>query len=84
MWILQIKQLFSGVFFRKLRTFEITKNSVMRGIHLFSNISLRIRLAATENMEKLEGTILIPAICIIMILVMVAGIVITVQKHKRY
>jgi hypothetical protein len=84
MWILQIKHGFYGIFLRKLRNFEITKNSVMRAIRLFSNISLQTDLAATDNMVKLEGNILIPAICIIMVLVMVAGIVITVQKHKRY
>jgi hypothetical protein len=54
-------------------------------LNILPNIALQANTAATTtDMVKLEGTILIPSICIIMVVVMVAGIVITAQKHKRY
>ena len=58
----------------------------MRAIlNILPGISLQTEMpVGQKNIALLEGTILLPAICIIMILVVVAGIAITVQKHKRY
>lgn len=36
-----------------------------------------------QELSKLEGTILIPAFCIILIVVIVGSIVMTAQKHKK-
>lgn len=36
-----------------------------------------------DEISKLEGTILIPALCVILIIVIVGSIVMTAQKHKK-
>lgn len=38
---------------------------------------------STEKIEMLEGSVLIPSICVIMLVVIVAGIAITSQKNKH-
>lgn len=85
MWMMQINWKIFDLIMRKLSIFDLTKNSVMRAFQLITGISLQSNLPTPEHhAAMLEGNILVPAICIIMVLVMVAGIVITVQKHKRY
>jgi hypothetical protein len=73
-----------SLFLRKLRIFDITKNSVMRAFQLFSGISLQANAGANNNIAMLDASILVPSICGIMILVIVAGIAVASQKHKRY
>ena len=73
-----------GLLFGKLCIFDITKNFVMRALQLFSGISLQADAGTEGNIALIEAGILIPSICGIMILVMVAGIAVAVQKHKRY
>ncbi len=47
-------------------------------------ISLQANMPDAKNATQLESTILLPAICIILVLVVIASVAITVQKHKRY
>jgi hypothetical protein len=57
----------------------------MRGFQIISGIFLQSNSIATKDIAMpLEGTVLIPCVMAIIILVMVAGIAVTVQKHKRY
>ncbi len=56
----------------------------MRALSLISGISFQTNTGVDKNITLLDATILIPSICAIMALVVVAGIAITVQKHKRY
>jgi len=54
-------------------------------LHILPAIVLQSETpGANTNITMLEDSVLIPAICIIMMVVIVAGIVITSQKHKRY
>jgi hypothetical protein len=57
----------------------------MRGFQMISGILFQSNSIATKDIAMpLEGTVLIPCVMAIIILVMVAGIAVTVQKHKRY
>jgi hypothetical protein len=56
----------------------------MRVLQLYSTISLQANATANKNIALVDTTILIPSICAIMALVIIAGIAVTSQKHKRY
>ncbi len=56
----------------------------MSHLKLITLIPLQANTNAEQNITFLDSTILIPAICGIVLVVMVAGIAVAVQKHKRY
>lgn len=37
-----------------------------------------------EGTAQIESSVLLPALCVILVLVIIASVAISVQKHKRY
>jgi hypothetical protein len=64
--------------------FDIPKTVNMRAFQLISNIFLQSNIGADKGIAMVETNILVPSVCVIMALVIIAGIAVTVQKHKRY
>jgi len=56
----------------------------MSQLQLITAFLLQANTAQEQNIALLDSSILIPAICAIVLLVMIAGIVVAGQKHKRY
>lgn len=56
----------------------------MSPLPLITHFLLQSTAEQGQNIARLDSTILIPATCGVVILAMIAGIAVAVQKHKRY
>lgn len=72
---------------KELPIFDINAAPMKAVLNILLNIRLQANSPETgpvkQELSKLESTILIPAFCVVLIVVIIGSIAVAAQKHKR-